>query len=83
MNRIVRTVRMDELPPSLREEAIRGGLDPEAPVELTLMQTHEQRPSKSTDELLAMLRDLDSQEEHGLSLEEATERIRTLRDEWD
>lgn len=83
MNRIVRTLRVEELPEVLREDALRSGFAPGSTVEISITDTVEPRPVKTTAELLAMLDEVSRTGRKDETIENAVARVRELRDEWD
>lgn len=77
MNKIVRQhYPASKLPPELRQ-----GLAPDASV--TVVVQEEVRKPASIEELRQQLLDYRKSLTHKVTLEEAVERVRELRDEWD
>lgn len=77
-------MRVNELPEPLREEAVRGGISRDATVELTLADVSDRPSRKTLGELMAEIdAELARQPRSMETIEDAADRIRKLRDEWD
>ncbi|WP_157017575.1 hypothetical protein [Mesorhizobium xinjiangense] len=77
MNKIV----LEHYPASKLPEELRGDIASDASVKITI-EEEALRPPMTREELLKSLRDARANA-RGVTMEEAVDRIRELRDEWD